>query len=49
MLLLAHAGITLGAATVLAGAAKFKKKSGNGILTWFAVCGPVYNHTLLSR
>ncbi len=35
MLLLAHTGITLGAATVLAGAANFKKKSGNGILTWF--------------
>jgi membrane-bound metal-dependent hydrolase YbcI (DUF457 family) len=36
MLLLAHTGITLGAATLLAGAAEFKKKSGNGILTWFA-------------
>ena len=35
MLLLAHVGITLGAATLLAGAAKFNKKSGNGILTWF--------------
>jgi membrane-bound metal-dependent hydrolase YbcI (DUF457 family) len=36
MLLLAHTGITLGAATLLAGAAEFKKKSGNGILTWFS-------------
>ena len=35
MLLLAHTGITLGAATVLAGAAKLKKKSKKGILTWF--------------
>ena len=35
MLLLGHTGITLGAATLLAGAAEFKKKSGNGILTWF--------------
>ena len=35
MLFLAHTGITLGAATLLAGAAQFKKKSGNGILTWF--------------
>lgn len=35
MLLLAHTGITLGAATLLAGTAEFKKKSGNGILTWF--------------
>lgn len=35
MLLLAHTGITLGAATLLAGAAEFKKKSRNGILTWF--------------
>ena len=36
MLLLAHTGITLGAATLLAGTVEFKKKSGNGILTWFA-------------
>ena len=35
MLLLAHTGITLGAATLLAGAANIRKKSGNGILTWF--------------
>ena len=35
MLLFAHTGITLGAAAVLAGALKYKNKSGNGILTWF--------------
>lgn len=35
MLLLAHTGITLGAATLLAGATELKKKNGDGILTWF--------------
>jgi inner membrane protein len=35
MMLLAHTGITLGAATMLAGAVRLKKKSANGISTWF--------------
>jgi inner membrane protein len=35
MLLLAHTGITLSVATLLAGAARSNQKTGNGISTWF--------------
>ena len=36
MLLLAHTGITLGAATLLAGVAQFKERRRHGLVAWFS-------------